>query len=415
MKPCLLFCAIVAAACASAIIPGDVDDSGTVNATDVQSVINTALGLSNLDAANIDHAGGADAIDVQLVINAALNIDIDADNDELADVAELNLSTDPSEPDTDNDTVNDGDEIVAATDPGTAQHFPDLGIGASLHGKQVFPVDNAWNTPIDQDDADPNSDAIIDRIGRFANFHPDFGANWDGGPFGIPYIVVDPSTPKYTVDFLYDDQSDPGPYPIPANVPIEGGADSGGDRHIIVIDRMNWILYEIFAFYPPGKGGVGYTAGSGAIFDLRSNALRPDGWTSADAAGLSIFAGLVRYDEVYEQAEIKHAIRFTVEETRHAYIHPATHYASDLTDADVPPMGMRVRLKDGFNIDGFAEHNKVILRAMKKYGLIVADNGSNWYFSGVPDARWDDEELNELKSLEGDSFEVVKMGTLHTD
>lgn len=293
--------------------------------------------------------------------------------------------------------------------------IPDLGVNASLNGAQVFPADNPWNTPVDTLPVDPNSDDLIDSIGRYAGLHPDFGANWNGGPFGIPYIVVDGDTSGVDVTFQYDDESDRGPYPITSNAPIEGGPNSSGDRHIIMIDRDNWLLYELFAAYPPDRAGGGWRAGSGAIFDLASNALRPAGWTSADAAGLPIFPGLVRYDEVYEQGEINHALRFTVSTSRRAYVYPARHYASSHTDPDLPPMGMRVRLKAGFDISGFSEANQVILRALKKYGMIVADNGSNWYISGAPDARWDDDELNELKNIQGGSFEVVQMGTVVTD
>ncbi len=289
---------------------------------------------------------------------------------------------------------------------------PDLGANADLHGAQVFPTDNPWNQPVDTLPVDAYSDRIIDSIGRWDHAHPDFGANWDGGPFGIPYIVVSGGTPAVDVVFDYEDESDPGPYPITPNTPIEGGPESDGDRHMLIIDRDNWTLYELFYVHPPQRAGQPYTAGSGAIWDLTSNDLRPAGWTSADAAGLPIFPGLVRYDEVVGQGEITHAIRFTVSRTRRAYVHPARHYASSNTDPALPPMGMRVRLKASFDITGFSTNNQVILRALKTYGMIVADNGSDWYISGAPDARWDDEELNELKSLVGDNFEVVAMGEL---
>ncbi len=297
-------------------------------------------------------------------------------------------------------------------DPPSSDGFPELGINADLHGAQVFPENNPWNTPIDTVPVDPNSNTLIDSIGRWDNLHPDFGANWNGGPFGIPYIVVAGDTPGKQVTFDYADESDPGPYPITADTPIEGGPNSSGDRHMIIIDRDNWFLYELYAVYPPAHSGQPYDAGSGAIWDLTSNDVRPAGWTSADAAGLPIFSGLVRYDEVYGQGEINHALRFTVSQSRRAYVYPARHYASSNTSASLPPMGMRVRLKADFDISGFSKHNKVILRAMKKYGMIVADNGSDWYVSGAPDARWDDDELNELKTLVGDDFEVVQMGTI---
>jgi len=314
----------------------------------------------------------------------------------------------------DRGVTNDNPPLDPPTDPpppGTAG-VPDLGVNADLHGAEIFPADNPWNTPVDTLPVDPNSDTVIDSIGRWDHLHPDFGANWNGGPFGIPYIVVSGDTPGKNVVFDYWDESDPGPYPITANTPIEGGPNSTGDRHMIMIDRDNWLLYELYAVYPPSAPGQPYEAGSGAIWDLTSNDLRPEGWTSADAAGLPIFPGLVRYDEVAGQGEITHAIRFTVSHSRRAYVYPARHYASNDTSPSLPPMGMRVRLKANFNISGFSAHNQVILRALKKYGMIVADNGSDWYVSGAPDARWDDDELNELKTLVGDDFEVVEMGAV---
>lgn len=281
-----------------------------------------------------------------------------------------------------------------------------VGINADLSPRRLFPADNPWNQPIDTAQIDPSSDAIITNIGVSKAFHPDFGANWNGGPFGIPYIVVSGTQPPVPVTFDYSSESDPGPYPIPANAPIEGGASSSGDRHVLIVDRDAWKLYELFAAYPQANGS--WHAGSGAVFDLSSNALRPAGWTSADAAGLPILAGLVRYDEVVA-GEIAHALRFTVSVTRRAYIPPARHWASSNTSTLRPPMGMRVRLKSSFNIAGYSARVQVILRALKKYGMIVADNGSDWYLSGVADARWNDGELNTLKQLRGSDFEVVRM------
>ena len=294
------------------------------------------------------------------------------------------------------------------------QPTPDLGPGASLHGKQLFPPDNPWNEDISNTPVDPNSDNLIASIGLNTNLHPDFGTVWDGAPNGIPYIVVSGSQPKVPLNWTaYGNQSDPGPYPIPPDAPIEGGPNSTGDRHVLVIDRDNWMLYELgYAF--PINNGASWNANCGAIFDLNSNALRPAGWTSADAAGLPIFPGLVRYDEVFEQQEIKHAIRFTASITRRAYVSPARHWASSNTSVNRPPMGMKVRLKASFNISSFTPAMQVILRAMKKYGMILADNGSNWYFSGAPDMRWSDDELNQLKTLKGSDFEVVQMGTIVT-
>ena len=300
-----------------------------------------------------------------------------------------------------------------ASDP--SGNLPGDGTGlpnGSLAGRRPFPADNPWNTPIDQLPVDPNSDAIIASIGGSTGLHPDFGANWQGGPFGIPYILIGGDVGRVPVAFDYDDESDPGPYPIPSNAPVEGGLGSSGDRHILVVDQDNWMLYELFAAYPNGSG---WDAGSGAIFDLSTNALRPAGWTSADAAGLPIFPGLVRYDEVVEQGEILHALRFTVSRSRRAYVHPARHFASSYSDPDLPPMGMRVRLKAGFDISSFPPNVRVILQALKTYGMIVADNGSNWYISGAPDARWDDDELRTLGDVTGSDFELVLMGNVITN
>ena len=284
---------------------------------------------------------------------------------------------------------------------------PDLGIGADMHGYRPFPADNPWNTPIDQAAVDPNSDALIASIGTSTAFHPDFGANWNGGPFGIPYVVVGNGTPPVAMSFTYADESDPGPYPFPANAPIEGGSSSSGDRHVLVVDRDTKKLYETWSSYPQPDGS--WQCGSGAIFDMTTGALRPMYWTSADAAGLPIFPGLVRYDEVAAGA-INHALRFTVSHTRHAFVAPARHWASSETNANLPPMGMRVRLKASFDISSYPPDDQVILTALKKYGMFVADNGSDWYLSGAPDSRWSDDNLNLLKQLKGSDFEVVQMG-----
>lgn len=289
---------------------------------------------------------------------------------------------------------------------------PSLGPGAGLNGRRAFPDNNPWNTSIAGAAVDPNSDALIASIGVGGALHPDFGADYDGGPFGIPYIVIDSATPAVPVRFDYADESDPGPYPIPHNAPIEGGSGSSGDRHVLVIDRDRWILYELFAAYPLGNS---WQAGSGAVFDLGSNALRPAGWTSADAAGLPIFPGLVRYDEVVEQAEIRHALRFTAQRTRRGYVVPARHFASSDTSSTRPPMGMRVRLKAAVDISGYPASAQVVLTALKTYGMILADNGGNWFVSGAPDARWNDAELNTLKRIRGSDFEVVQMGTVVTE
>ncbi len=291
----------------------------------------------------------------------------------------------------------------------TFAQVPDLGLGASLHGKQVFPPNNPWNQDIANSPVDPNSANLITSIGLDAVLHPDFGSVWNGAPNGIPYIVVAGTQPRVPIDFTaYGAESDPGPYPVPRSAPIEGGPNAQGDRHVLVVDRDNWKLYELYSAYPVNNG-ASWKAQSGAVFDLRSNALRPEGWTSADAAGLPIFPGLVRYDEVFEQREIKHALRFTAPRTRRAYVYPARHFASNDPDPNLPPMGMRVRLKASFDISRYSPAIQVILRALKKYGMFVADNGPGWFLSGAPDQRWSDDELSRLKTIKGSDFEVVRM------
>jgi hypothetical protein len=215
------------------------------------------------------------------------------------------------------------------------------------------------------------------------------------------------------VSFDYDDESDPGPYPIPPSAPIEGGVSANGDRHVIVVDVDNWKLYELFDARPV-NGGTSWTAGSGAIFDLATSTLRPEGWTSADAAGLPIFAGLVRYDEAVTRGEIAHALRFTCPQTRRAYVPPARHYASSNTSPNLPPMGMRIRLKASVDISGFPAEVRVILTAMKKHGMLLADNGGGFFVSGAPDPRWNDENIDRLKEIRGSDFEVVRMDGLVT-
>lgn len=269
--------------------------------------------------------------------------------------------------------------------PSDESGLPGLGAGASLEGRRPFPDDNPWNRDVSGDPVDPASATLIASCG-LRNLHPDFGTVWQGAPIGIPYVVVAGTQGTVPVTFQYDDESDPGPYPIPADAPIEGGPDADGDRHVLVVDRDAWKLYELFDARPV-DGGASWTAGSGAIFDLSSNALRPAGWTSADAAGLPIFPGLVRYDEAVERGEIRHALRFTCPRTRRAYVPPARHWASSSTDPALPPMGMRVRLRADFDTSGFPEEVQVVLEAMKRYGMLLADNGSGWYVSGAPDSR----------------------------
>lgn len=288
----------------------------------------------------------------------------------------------------------------------------ELGANADLHGQQLFPPDNPWNQDISHDPVDPNSDALIASIGKNKRLHPDFGTVLNGQPWGMPYVVVSGEQVKIPVDFDYKDESDPGPYPIPPDAPIEGGPASEGDRHVLILDRDHWILYELWRAFPIDNGKR-WKAGSGAIFDLKSNKLRPAGWTSSDAAGLAVLPGLIRYDEI-QAGQIKHALRFTVTHTRHAYVYPATHFASSSRDPNRPPMGMRVRLKADFDISKFPHVAQVILTAMKTYGLIVADNGGDWFFEAAPDSRWNDQEIETLKQVKGVEFEVVKMGDVAT-
>ncbi len=280
-------------------------------------------------------------------------------------------------------------------------------------GCQILPMDNIWNTPIDTLPLDPSSSTYVNTIGAGMPVHPDFGSGIyppvTGGPIGIPYIDVPGNQPGVAVSFTYASESDPGPYPIPPNPPIEGGPNASGDRHILVIDRDNCILYELFDAHLQNDGS--WHAGSGAIFDLNSNALRPNGWTSADAAGLPILPGLVRYNEV-AAGEIRHALRFTAPQTRKAHIWPARHNASPLTGAQYPPMGLRFRLRANFPIAGYAPEIQVIMRALKKYGMILADNGSSWFVSGAPDERWNNDTLRQLKDIKGSDFEAVDVSSL---
>ncbi len=278
--------------------------------------------------------------------------------------------------------------------------------GAKTGNTQIFPHDNSWNKDISAEPIDPNSDKLIASIGNNVNLHPDFGTVWENKPIGIPYNVIGPNQAKVKVTFHYAGESDPGPYPIPSNALVEAGSD----KHLIVLDTANRKLYELYN--ATRNSDNSWKAGSGAIYDLTSNKLRPDYYTSADAAGLPIFPGLVRYEEVAIKKEINHALRFTVQNSRNAFVHPATHGASESYDSNLPPMGIRVRLKSSFDISKFTPNIQVILKALKKYGMFLADNGSNWYISGSPDSRWSDEELNQIKTIKGSNFEVVKMRTV---
>jgi hypothetical protein len=277
-------------------------------------------------------------------------------------------------------------------------------------GCAVFPASNPWNQRVDRLPVGANSAAIIASIGVDTGLHPDFGSGlWEGRPIGIPITVVHArSTPKYRPRFEYADESDRGPYPIPANVAIEGGRTADGDRHALIVDRDACKLYELYALYPAGSGWRG---GSGAIWNLGSNRVRPAGWTSADAAGLPILPGLARYDEV-ARGRIDHALRFTVDRTRSAYVYPARHHASNLTDPNLPPMGLRVRLKATFDTRGFPRQARIVLEALKHYGMIVADNGSSWYISGAPSPGWNNDDLHQLGRVKGSDFEVVNTSRL---
>jgi hypothetical protein len=269
----------------------------------------------------------------------------------------------------------------------------------------VFPTDNAWNQRVDHLPVAAGSEHAVRAIGASATLHADFGSGlWEGRPIGIPITVAGSATPRTAVAFDYADESDRGPYPLPGGVRIEGGSD----RHAIVLERDACRLYELYALR---REGGRWHAGSGAIWDLRSNRLRPAGWTSADAAGLPILPGLARYDEV-ARGRIDHALRVTVPRTRRAYVWPARHYASDSTDPSLPPMGLRLRLKASYRIAGFPRQARIVLLALKRYGMMVADNGSAWYVSGAPDPAWSNEQLHTLHRVPGSAFEVVDVSSL---
>lgn len=283
-------------------------------------------------------------------------------------------------------------------------------ISPSLKDCLIFPEDHIWNTPVDTLPLDPNSDAYLASIGINRSLRTAFGPTYTGGYDGIPYVVVDQSQPMVDINFvLYGHESDPGPYPIPRNAPIEDEEARGSDRHVLVVDKDTCMLYELYHAYPNIDGT--WNADSGAVFDLRSYSLRPDGWTSADAAGLAILPGLVRYEEV-EVGEIKHALRFTTRPTRADYVWPARHKASDNYDLNLPPMGQRFRLKEDFNIDGFSPQAKVILTALKKYGMVLADNGPTWAIFGAPDDRWNLNQLREISKLSPLDFEAIDVSSL---
>jgi hypothetical protein len=280
-----------------------------------------------------------------------------------------------------------------------------LSAGPHEYSCPIFPAGNPLNQDISQAPLDPNSANYIAAIGAAGHLHADFGSD---PSYGIPYVVVGPHQRRVPIHFnAYGEESNPGPYPVPPNAPVEGAGEEG-DRHVLVLQRGTCKLYEL---YDAHRRGAGWEAASGAVFNLRSNALRPEGWTSADAAGLPIFPLLVRYEEV-RTGEIDHALRLTVASTQRGYIHPATHYASESSDPDLPPMGLRLRLKASFSLAHYHGEALVVLRALKRYGLIVADNGSSWYITGAPDRRWNDEDLNQLKTVPGSAFEAVQTGPI---
>jgi hypothetical protein len=269
----------------------------------------------------------------------------------------------------------------------------------------IFPANNPLNQEIAHAPVNPNSANYIRSIGADVDLHADFGSN---PSYGIPYTVVGSRQSKVPITFTeYGEESNPGPYPIPPNAPVEGAGEEG-DRHVLVLQEGTCKLYELYAAH---RAGSGWDAGSGAVFNLHSNKLRPEGWTSADAAGLPIFPLLARYPEVHA-GQIDHALRVTVPETQRGYIHPATHFASESSDPNLPPMGLRLRLKANFSLAGFHGQALVVLRALKRYGLIVADNGSPWYITGAPNPHWREEDLDQLKRVPGSAFEAVSTGPI---
>lgn len=305
-------------------------------------------------------------------------------------------------------TLQVGASAQAASCSGMA-----LGAGASLHGFRAFPDNSSWNKDISAAPVDLNSSGIINFIGGTVGLHADFGSGqYNGSYMGIPYLIVGPQQPMVDVNYMaYGDESDPGPMPIPVNANIEGYPNPGtGDRHVLVLDSANCFLYELYSSYPQTSS---WNADSGAVWDLLATEQRPYQWTSADAAGLPVFPGLIRYDEV-ASGQIRHAIRFTLARSRAAFTPPASHWAANSTDPNAPPMGMRLRLRANFDVSGYSPTNQVILNAMKMYGLILADNGSSMYISGAPDDRWDNNDLHQLGNVHASDFEVVQMSPVYT-
>jgi hypothetical protein len=305
----------------------------------------------------------------------------------------------------------DQDGRIAVLDLVWALNAQGSTCGPQLGGCPIFPPDHIWNTRVDALPLHGQSSVWIATIGANTAFHMDFGSGtWAGGPIGIPFVLVAGSQPLVPISFTVPEESNPGPYPIPADAPIEGGPQANGDRHVLVLETGSCTLYELYSSWPQ-NGGQSWQAYSGARFELNSYALRPDGWTSADAAGLPILPGLVRYEEILE-GRIAHALRFTAPVTQGAYVWPARHFASSSTNPAHPPLGIRVRLKANYDISGFSSTNQIILTALKEYGMMLADNGSAWYISGAPDERWDNGDLHELDVLRGSNFEVVDVSGL---
>ena len=319
--------------------------------------------------------------------------------------------------DGDGDSAGDGDGDSGDGDAAPGSGGTDSG-GAGSGGTgelpplsgdcSVFPSDNPWNQDVSSLPVHDNSDNFVNSVGAEANMHPDFGTFWDNAPIGIPYVVVDSTEDSVDINYVaYGDESDVGPFPIPLDALVEGGADGDGDRHVIAVDTEACKLYEIYRGFPQSSQ---WDADSGVEYDLSTNEHHPEGCTSADAAGLPIFPGLVRYDEVVEDGVINHALRFTVAQSQQAYVFPARHYASSNTDPDLPPMGLRFRMKADYDCGSYSTEAQVVCAALKKYGMIMADNGSNWYLSGAHDPRWDDDALGDLKQIPGNAFEVVDTG-----
>ena len=282
-----------------------------------------------------------------------------------------------------------------------------LGANADLGGARLLPSDSPLNRDISKDPVDPLSGRILARIGLDTPLHPDFGTAEQGVPIGIPYVVVGKGQAPVPVHFSIAEESDAGPYPIPPDAPIEGGPLAKGDRHVLVLDRDAAKLYELFDGAPDGKGG--WEAQAGAVWDLRKNQVRPAGFTSADAAGLPILPALARYDEIVGKGVLAHALRFSLTKTRRAYVPPASHWASEDGAEDLPPMGMRVRLKADYDLSGFSPEVRVILQGLKTYGMILADNGGDFFLTGAPDPRWADERLGQLRRVTARDLEVVAM------